>query len=213
MISFIRKAFKTTMARKMVLLTATAAGVVSLVPTTAQARDHDRFGFDIHIGSDRPARRWVPGVCEDRAVQVWVEPVYRTVCDEVYERPVFRTVVDRVWHEPVCRTVVEKAWVPDRYEYREITRYDCGRPALFRERVLVCPAHYERIERRVIVADGFYENVEHQVPVSEGHYRKIERQELVTPGHYETRTERVEVVPGHWESGYASSGWDLHIRD
>lgn len=213
MFTFVRNTIKNTLTRRMVLLTAAAAGVATLVPMTAQAHEHDHLGIEIHIGGDRSARRWVPPVCEERGVQVWVEPVYRTVCDEVYERPVFRTVVERVWREPEYRTTCERVWVPDRYEIREVTRYDCGRPAIYRERVLVCPAHYEKIERRVVVCEGRYETIERQVPVSEGHYRHIERQELVTPGHYETRTERVEVVPGHWETGYASSGWDLRIRD
>jgi hypothetical protein len=216
MLQLITDTMKNGLTRKLAILVATTAGLASLAPATAQARDRhddDHFGIDIRIGSDRPSRRWIPGVTEDRCTQVWVEPVYRTVCDQVYERPVYRTVVDRVWCEPVYRTTCERVWVPDRYECRDVTCYDRGRPYLRTERVLVREGHYESIERRVLVTDGHYDTIERQVPVSEGRYRRVERQELVTPGHYETRTERVEVVPGHWESGYASSGWDLHIRN
>src|SRR5437588_98601 len=83
-----------------------------------------------------------------------------------------------------------------------------------RHRVLVCPAHYDRVERQVIVCDGHWENIERQVLVREGGYHRVERQELVTPGHYESRTERVEVVPGRWETcGVASTGFDFRFRN
>lgn len=214
--TILHHALKNAMTRKLALLAATAAGMISLAPMSAQAgdryHDDDHFGLDIRIGGDRPARRWVPGVCEERATQVWVEPVYRNVCDQVYERPVYRTEIDRVYCEPVYRTACETVWVPDRFETRDVTCYDRGRPYLHSERVLVCRGHYEKVEHRVLVTEGHYDTVERQVPVSDGRYRRVDRQEMVTPGHYETRVERVEVVPGHWDTGYASSGWDLHIR-
>lgn len=208
--------FKNKMTRKLALLLATTAGLATLAPLTAQAGDRhhdDRFGLDIRIGSDRPVRRWVPGICEDRATQVWVEPVYRTVCDQVYEQPVYRTVVDRVYCEPVYRTVCENVWVPDQFETREVVCYDRGRPYIRTERVLVSRGHRERVERRVLVTDGHYDTVERQVLVSDGRYRRVERQELLTPGHSETRAEHVEVVPGRWENSGGSGGWDLHIRN
>ena len=124
----------------------------------------------------------------------------------------YRTACERIWREPVVRTTCEQILVPDRYEYRDRTCYDGGygsRPYIRRERVLVCPAHYEKIERQVVVCDGHYETIEHQVLVREGGYHRVERQELVTPGHYENRTDRVEVVAGHWENG---GGFDLRIE-
>ena len=208
MFTALRNTIKNGMTRKMVLLAATAASIVSFAPMSAQAHERDRVGFEIHI-NDRP-RRWVPAVCEERVTQVWVEPSYRTVCDQVYERPVYRTVVERVWREAVVKTVVERVWVPDRYEYREQVCYDGPVTYIRRERVLVCAGHEERVEHRVVICDGHYETVEHQVQISEGRYRQVERTELVTPGHYSTRTERVEVVAGHWES-MDPIGFDLRI--
>jgi hypothetical protein len=212
MFATLTKTLKNTMTRKMALIAASAVGLAGLAPTTAQAheRHHNSFGLDILIGDHG---RWVPPVCEERTTRVWVEPAYRTVCDTVYEQPVYRTVCDRVWVEPVYRTTCERVLVPDCFETREVTVYDCGRPHLERRRVLVRAAHYENVERRVLVSDGHWNNVERQVVVREGGYRKIERQELVTPGHFEQRTERVEVSPGHWEGGYASTGFDLRIRN
>jgi len=215
--TFLHNVLKNKMTRKLALLAATTAGLTALAPLPALAGDRhhhdDHFGIDIRIGNDRPSRRFVPGVCEERATQVWVEPVYRNVCDQVYEQPVYRTVCDRVYCEPVYRTTCETVWVPDRFETREVTCYDRGRPYLRCERVLVCRGHNEKVERRVLVSEGHYDTVERQVLVSDGRYRRVDRQEMVTPGHYETRVERVEVVPGHWESGYASAGWELRIRD
>ena len=216
MIAFIQNTLKNKMTRNLTLILATTAGLATLAPLTAQAGERhrdDHFGLDIRIGGDRPTRRWCPGVTEDHAIQIWVEPVYRTVCDQVYEQPVYRTIVDRVYCEPVYRTICETVYVPDRFETRDVVCYDRGRPYIRTERVLVCRGHNERIERRVLVTEGHYDTVERQVLVSEGRYRKVERQEMITPGHYETRVERVEVVPGHFENAYASSGWDLHIRN
>ena len=131
----------------------------------------------------------------ERRVQVWCEPVYRTVCDDVWTPPVYRVVCDRVWHEPVYRVEREQLWVPDRYEVRDIVRYDlCGCRTITQERVLVEPAHYEIREHQVLVSAGHFEDVERQVCVCEGHYDHVTRQELVTPGHYEWRTELVQAV-------------------
>jgi hypothetical protein len=199
---------------KVTLMAAAAVGLAGLTPITALAHDHhhDDVNVDIRIG-DVPVRRWVPAVYEERTSRIWVEPVYRTVCDSVYDAPVFRTECERVWREPVVRTDCERVLVPDRYEWREVTVFDCGRPHLERRRVLVSAAHYEKIERTVVLAEGHWENVEHQVLVRDGGYRKIERQELVTPGHYETRCERVQVVAGHWETAVASTGFDLRFHN
>jgi hypothetical protein len=99
----------------------------------------------------------VPEMCEER---VWVEPVYRTVCD-------------RIWVEPVMQKVHERVWVPDRYECREVVRWECGRRIVRREEVLVERGHYQDVCRDVVV--------------SPGHYEDRPRQELVCAGHYETR--------------------------
>jgi hypothetical protein len=132
----------------------------------------------------------------------------------VYDAPVYRTVCERVWVAPVYRTTCERVYVPDRYEIREVVCYDCGRPHCERRRVLVCAAHYEKVERQVVVCDGHWDNVERQVLVRDGCYRKVERTELVTPGHYETRCERVEVRCGRWENcGIAIGGVELSYRN
>ena len=120
--------------------------------------------------------------------------------------------MERVWREPVVKTVCERIWVPDRYEMREHVCYEGPVTYIRRERVLVCPAHEEKIERRVVVCDGHYDTVERQVQISEGRYHRVNRQELVTPGHYQNRTEHVEVVGGHWES-VDPIGFDLCIHD
>ena len=211
MFTFIRNSIKNTMTRKMALLAATAAGLVSMAPMSAMARDRDHVSFDIRIG-DRPSRHWVPGACEDRVVQVWVEPCYRTVCDQVFQAPEVRTVCERVWREPVVQTTCERVWVPERYEIRERTCSDGYRTIIRRERILVCEGHFDKIERQVVVCEGHFENVEHQEVVREGGYRRVERQELVTPGHYETRTQRVEIAPGHFEV-CDRGGVDIRFHD
>ena len=196
--------------RKSLLAAVVAMSSATLLPAPA-AQAHDRLGLEVHVG-DSAARRWVPGVCEDRAAQVWCEPIYRTVCDQIFEAPVYRNVVERVWCEPVYRCVRDRVYVPAKYEIRETVQYDnCGRKIIYRDRTLVCDAHYESVERKVMVSEGHYDTVTRQVMVREGGYRKIERQELVTPGHYEARTERVEVVPGHWETA-SRGGWELRVR-
>ena len=205
---------KSIAGRKSLLAAVVAMSSATLLAAPAKAdhrSDRDRVGLEIHIG-DSAARRWVPGVCEERAVQIWVDASYRTVCDSIYEAPVYRTVVERVWHEPVYSCVRERVYVPAQYEVRETVKYDyTGRRFVCREKVLVCDAHYDTVERKVLVSAGYHENVTRQVMVSDGRYRKVERQELVTPGHYETRTERVEVVPGRWETA-SRGGWDFRIR-
>jgi hypothetical protein len=125
---------------------------------------HVDLNFDLRIGGAPP--RCEP-VYEERQVHVWCPPVYKTVCE-------------KRWCEPVYETVCEKVWVPDQYEVRRVRRYDrrCGW-TWCEERVLVCPGHYDNVERRVCVREGHWDNVERQVCVSEGHW--------------DYRTERVQV--------------------
>ena len=150
-----------------------AAATFGIMPTAAFAGHHGglRIGIDIH--ADRtiervPAPPPPPVAYEERQVQVWIEPVYRTV-------------TDRQWVPAVYRTVTERVLVPERCEYREVVRYEHGWRRVYREPVVVQPAHYADVQRQQLVCDGHWENVT--------------RQELVTPGHYETRIERVPVVP------------------
>ncbi len=175
--------------RKAVLLTASFAGIASIAPAAlAHDHDRDRVGVDIRIGESdcRPLVR-------ERVTRVWVEPVYRTVCDRVWVAPVYRTECSRVWVEPVYKTACEQVWVPDRFEIRETVRWEHGRRIVCRDSVLVCPGHFDKVERQILVCDGHWQNVERQVLVADGHYDRVERQELVTPGHYEDRVQRVEV--------------------
>ena len=186
----VRKPFATPLARKCVLASAAfvALGGPAALPAAAghdryddrrdyrdyrdyrRDRDYDRkrvdVDFDLRVGRAGP--RCEP-VYEERLVRVWCPPVYRTVCE-------------KRWVEPVYETVCEKVWVPDRFECRQVRTYDrrCGW-TYREERVLVCPGHYETVERRVCVREGYYENYERQVCVSEGHYDwKTERVQVGT---------------------------------
>jgi len=125
-----------------------------------RCRDEVRVGVSI---GDRPV------LIEERTTRVWIEPVYRTVYDQVWIEPVYRDECDRVW-------------VPDQYAIREVVVWDCGRRIVRRQRVLVCPGHFEDVHRRVLVCAGRWETVA--------------RQELVCAGHWKTRTERVPVAAG-----------------
>ena len=154
------------------LRAALGAATLGVLPSAALARHRDgslHIGIDIHAG---PTIERVPAspppVYEERQVQVWVEPVYRTV-------------TDRQWVPPVYRTVTERVWAPERYEYRDIVRYEGGWRRIYRQRVCVEPGHYQDVQRQELVCAG--------------HWDAAERQELVTPGHYETRIERVPVAP------------------
>lgn len=128
--------------------------------------DHDsggiRIGVGIPIGGDPQPE---PAVAETR---VWVDPVYRPVTEQQ-------------WVPPVYRTVTEHVWVPDRYEWRDVERYERGRRVIERVQVLVQPGHYEDCQRQELVCAGHTETVEHQ--------------ELVTPGHWEIREAPVVVQP------------------
>ena len=101
---------------------------------------------------------------ETRTTRVWVAPVYRNVCD-------------RVWVAPVTQTVCERVWVPDRYEERQVVRYEGWWRRVECVRVLVQPAHYEEQSR--------------QVEVAPGHWQEVQRQELVSAGHWEYRQDRI----------------------
>lgn len=143
-----------------------AAAAIGAIPTAAladrhdvQDRGHDRvsrdddrhgrergdqdnrsrggFRLDIEI-HNRPSIERVPAY-EDREVRVWVEPVYRTVTNRV--------------------------WVADRYETREVDRYDHGRRERWEERVLVEPAHYEDVCRQELVCEGHWETHMERVAV------------------------------------------------
>ena len=187
-----RKPFATPFARKCVLASAALAALGgSALPASAGDRGrydhrdrhdhrdhrghhhghgHDRkrvdVDFNLHIGGGH--RRYEP-VYEERRVRVWCPPVYRTV-------------VEKRWCEPVYETVCEKVWVPDRYEVRQVRRYDRHHGwHMCEERVLVCAGHYENVERRVCVREGYWDNVERQVCVSEGHWDyKAERVQVGT---------------------------------
>jgi len=163
-----------------------------------EGRDGLRLDFNFSTGHARD-REWCAPRYEERQVRVWVEPVYRTVCDRVWVDPVYRTVCDRVWREPVVRTECERVWVPAIYEWRYVTRPDSrGRWVRCRERVEVCPGHFEERRREVVVRPGCWETVERRELVCDGHWETRERRELVCAGHYEWRTERVKVADGGW---------------
>ena len=100
----------------------------------------------------------------------WYQPAYETRTTRVWVAPVYRTVCDRVWVAPVTQTVRERVWVPDRYEERQIVRYDGWCRSVECVRVLVQPAHYEEQRRLVEVAPG--------------HWQEVQRQELVSAGHW-----------------------------
>ena len=138
----------------------------------ARSNKHVDVDVNLHIGGHHH-RRYEP-CYEERRVRVWCPPVYRTV-------------VEKKWCEPVYQTVCEKVWVPDRYEVRQVRRYDprCGWHVC-EERVLVCAGHYETVERRVCVREGHWDTVERQVCVSEGHWDwKTERVQVGTREVYE----------------------------
>jgi len=149
-----------------------AATVLSLSPAAALAGRHDQFRVDFDFRHGRPhvdIYRVPPPAAppvEGREVRVWVDPVYQTV-------------TDRQWVPAEYRTVVDHIWVPDRFELRESPRWERGRRAIHRERVLVAPGHYDDVPRQELVCEGRYEDVQRQV--------------LVTPGHWETRIEPVAV--------------------
>src|SRR5688572_24871212 len=136
-------------------------------------RGHDRHDdrkpsgqVGIHIGSGSHGHLPAPlPVYEER---VWVEPVYRDVTEQV-------------WVAPVVRKIEERVWVADRYDWRDVTRWEYGRRVTRREMVLVDPAHYATVCREVVVVPGRYETVT--------------RRELLCAGHWETRPTRVVVAP------------------
>lgn len=167
------------------MLRKTALGAMvaaaGLVPSVASAHGHDRDDRDRHSGvrldfriglGDAPLCFPLSGPAyEERTQRIWVEPVYRTVCD-------------RVWHEPVVQDVCDRVWVEPVYEVRDVVRYEGWRRCVYRERVLVCPGHWEDRHRQVVVSEGYWET--------------IQRQELVTPGHWEYRTVQVRADEGAW---------------
>lgn len=169
-------------------------------------RRDERPSIHVDVDIHRPHRP--VQVYEDRVTKVWVEPVYRTVTDRVWREPVYRTVTDRVWVEPVVREECERVWVPDRWEVRDVVRYECGVTVVTRQRVLVEPGHFEMRPRPVVMAPGRWECVERQELVCEGRWEFVERQELVCPGRWEMRTERVPVlVDRHDHRG----GWEVSV--
>jgi hypothetical protein len=157
-------------------------------------------GGEFRIGLDIPGPvvvRQDPPMCDPRETQmretqVWVEPVYRTVCGPQWIAPVYRTVCDRVWVEPVVRNDCQRVWVPDRYEWRDVVRYEYGHRRVCPEWVLVEAGHFEMRDRPVVITPGHYEDVQRQELVCAGHWENVEHQELVTPGHWESRPVYVE---------------------
>lgn len=152
-----------------------AGAALGLSPVAAFAGHHEEFGIDFDLRHGRPhveIYRVPPAPpappVEGREVRVWVEPVYQTV-------------TDRQWVAAEYRTVVDHVWVPERYEVRDLPRWDHGHRIIHRERVLVVPGHYEDASRQELVCGG--------------HYEDVQRQMLVTPGHWETHVEPVDVAP------------------
>jgi len=143
--------------RKAVLGLAAVLGLGSIAAMPQQAKADWRVGIDLRDGWREPAY-------ETRTTRVWVAPVYRNVCD-------------RVWVAPVTQTVCERVWVPDRYEERQVVRYEGWWRRVECVRVLVQPAHYEEQSR--------------QVEVAPGHWQEVQRQELVSAGHWEYRQDRI----------------------
>jgi hypothetical protein len=173
-----------------------SAATLGALPTAALARHHDGLHVDVDIRSGHVERHDdCPPVYQERETRVWVEPVYRTVADRQWIEPVYRTVTERVWREPVVQRVKQRVWAPDRYEDRQVMRYERGREVVYHERVLVERGHFGIHENEVVVSPGHYEDVARQELVCEGHWQTIERQELVAPGHWETRVERVAIAP------------------
>src|SRR5687768_1405932 len=119
--------------------------------------DHSEVKVDIDFNSGRTRIRketeYGPRHRE-RRVRYWVQPVYRTVTERVWVAPVHRTVTERVWIEPVHETVYEDVYVPARYEVREIVKRRHGRKIVIRERVLIEPAHHDRVAKQVCVSPG-----------------------------------------------------------
>ena len=217
----------TTVAKSRLMAAALSAAVLGAVPSTSLAEhwgndrgpapayrgrvesrdgydnrndrrdDHGGGRIDIHLGGPTWDR---PPVIEERTAQVWVEPVYRTVSERVWVPAEYRTVTDRVWREPVVQRVRQNVWVPDRYEDRDIGRWEHGRRVIVRERVLVAPGHYELRNCDVVVVPGHYEDITRQELVCDGHWAMVNREELICPGHWETRVERVAVGPRHDDS-------------
>jgi len=157
------------------------------------ARDRSDLKIDVDFGTGRTKLRreteYAPRFRE-RRTRYWVQPVYRTVTERIYIEPVYRTESDRVWVEPVH--------VPARYEVREIVKRRHGRTVVICERVLIAPAHVDRVPREVCVSEGHFDVVERRVCVSEGHWDVVEKRVCVSEGRWDYRVERVEVS-GHEE--------------
>jgi len=151
--------------------------------------DHDHGHFDIRIGGGDY------GTCPPPVYQeqVWVAPVYRTVTQQVWVPATSTTVVDHVWVEPVVQRTTEHTWVPDRYELRDVTRWENGRQVTCKENVLVEAGHYADVPHDVVITPGHYEDRPRQQFV-DAHYETVTRQEVVVPGHYEL-IDRVAAAP------------------
>ncbi len=143
--------------RKAALGLAAVLGLTSIAAAPQKAQADWRIGIDLRDSGPR---------YETRTTRVWIEPVYRIVCD-------------RQWVEATYQTVCERVWVPDRYEDRQIVRYDGWCRHIECVRVLVQPAHYEEQQRQIVIAPA--------------HTQDVQRQELVSPGHWEYRQERAGV--------------------
>lgn len=162
-------------------------------------RSDVKIDIDFHTGRTKVRRETEYGPRHrERRVRYWVLPVYRTVTERVWVEPVYRTEIERVWVEPLYETVYEEVHCPARYEVREITKRRHGRRIVIRQRVLIEPAHVQRVPRRVCVREGRWDVVERRVCVSEGHWDVIERRVCVSEGRWDYRVEHVEVS-GHEE--------------
>jgi hypothetical protein len=173
-----------------------------------ESRGGTRVDIDIRTGPTWERVPAPPVVLEER---VWVEPVYRTVCDRVWVPAAYRTVIDKVWVEPVIERRIDRVWVPDRYEWRDVVRYDeCGRRICRRERVLVERGHFGSRPCDVVVAPGHYKECPRQELVCDGRWETVERQELVSAGHWETR--RVAAAPRYEERSTARIDLTIPVR-
>jgi hypothetical protein len=143
------------------LAVAAAAGLMLAGTSAAQAHHRDFDGTDVVVAREVRCRPVGPEVrCQPVAPvvteqeRVWVPAVYRTVCDHV-------------WHEAEYRTVCQKVFVPAVWEVREVRYYGGCR----RERVQVCPAHYEDRQCQQLACAGHFEDVQRQELVCDGHWQ------------------------------------------
>jgi len=152
--------------RSMVTAGAVLAGLAG-VPNAAFARHH---GFYLELGVPVPEVQVVP------AAQVQCAPT-----NQVWVPAVYQTVTEKVWVPDVTTTQIQRVAVPAQVGCRDVVRTDLfGRSRIYREQVIISPAH---IENQVVT-----------VVVTPGHYELQTRQQLVASGHWETQAAPLTVV-------------------